>query len=329
MKKIAIIGAGISGLVLANHLQNHDVTIIDKSRGVGGRMATRRADPFQFDHGAQFFNVTTDAFKHYLEPFIKQKIIEPWNGRFVEYDKNRIMKEKIWGDDFPHYVGSPSMSAFSKALAQDLNLMLNTNIHHIEKKDAKWQLYTTEGQVLADFDWVILAIPAQQAEILMPKSFKHFESIASTQLSSCYSLMLGFDHPLDLPFEAALVKNANISWMSVNNSKPGRPKSYSLVVHSTNQWADQHINTDKQAVLKDLIKVTSSIIERDVSHASHQVIHRWRFANIAKQVPKPILIDNQQNLAACGDWCIQGRVEAAFTSAIYLAQALKTDGVIT
>ena len=141
-------------------------------------------------------------------------------------------------------------------------------------------------------------------------------------------LMLGFEHPLDLPFEAALVKNANISWMSVNNTKPGRPKSYSLLVHSTNQWANQHINEDKQAVLKELIKVTSSIIERDASQASHQVIHRWRFANIAKQVPKPILMDAQHNLAACGDWCIQGRVEAAFTSATSLAQALKADGVM-
>ena len=42
LKNIAIIGAGISGLIAARNLiQKHNVTIFDKSRGVGGRMSTR------------------------------------------------------------------------------------------------------------------------------------------------------------------------------------------------------------------------------------------------------------------------------------------------
>ena len=60
-KNIAIIGAGLSGLIAARELaKNNDVTIFEKARGVGGRMATRRAnnlkfDGFNFDHGTQYF----------------------------------------------------------------------------------------------------------------------------------------------------------------------------------------------------------------------------------------------------------------------------------
>ncbi|MFZ9092741.1 MAG: NAD(P)-binding protein [Planctomycetaceae bacterium] len=44
MKSVAIIGAGLSGLTLANRLQNRaEVTVFEKSGGFGGRMATRHA----------------------------------------------------------------------------------------------------------------------------------------------------------------------------------------------------------------------------------------------------------------------------------------------
>ena len=68
---IAIVGAGLSGLVLANQLAaRHDVTLFEKSRGVGGRMATRRNFPYYFDHGAQFFTADSREFKAFLKPFL-------------------------------------------------------------------------------------------------------------------------------------------------------------------------------------------------------------------------------------------------------------------
>ncbi|MEM7652453.1 MAG: FAD-dependent oxidoreductase, partial [Pseudomonadota bacterium] len=62
--KCAIIGAGISGLAAADRLRlsGHSVTLFDKSRGVGGRMATRRSDHGSFDHGAQYFTVRDGRF---------------------------------------------------------------------------------------------------------------------------------------------------------------------------------------------------------------------------------------------------------------------------
>ena len=74
--KIAIIGAGLSGLTIALKLKNFaDITIFDKSRGAGGRICTRYAEPYVFDHGAQFFIARSNKFKKFLEPMIEAGVI--------------------------------------------------------------------------------------------------------------------------------------------------------------------------------------------------------------------------------------------------------------
>ena len=71
--KIAIIGAGLSGLALASRLSDKfDITLFDKSHSVGGRMSTRRRDGYSFDHGAQYFSVKSDEFRAFLEPYMEK-----------------------------------------------------------------------------------------------------------------------------------------------------------------------------------------------------------------------------------------------------------------
>jgi predicted NAD/FAD-dependent oxidoreductase len=135
--------------------------------------------------------------------------------------------------------------------------------------------------------------------------------------------MLGFNKPLPLPWDAALVRNADISWISVNSSKPGRPNGFSLLIDSTNAWAERHLDDERQQVQQYLCSEVSQVIGHDVMQADHIALHGWRYANIGKQQGVASLLDEENKLAACGDWCIQGRVESAFTSAIHLANRLK------
>ena len=59
MSDVLILGAGISGCVCAKVLaqEGFSTTIVEKGRGVGGRMATRRMEGARIDHGAQFMTV--------------------------------------------------------------------------------------------------------------------------------------------------------------------------------------------------------------------------------------------------------------------------------
>lgn len=322
--KIAIIGAGLSGLVLAHQLKNRaDVTLFEKSRSVGGRLATRYADPYQFDHGAQFYLVKTDAFQNFLQPLIEQGIVENWCADFVEITGTKITGNRKWDESPAHYVSAPKMNALGNHLAQGLNIKLQTQVQPIAPIENHWHLTDDKGESLGEFDWVISTAPAEQSAALLPESFAHYERVKNTKMQGCYALMLGYKQPLVLPWQAALVKQADLSWVSVNSSKPKRDIGYSLQALATNNWADEHMEDDVESVQAHMLAELAKVTGVAVDHADHIALHRWRYANVKKQSGEPSLIDPKSQLGACGDWCIQGRVESAFTSAMHLADTIK------
>jgi predicted NAD/FAD-dependent oxidoreductase len=325
MSRIAIIGAGLAGLTLARQLQKRaSVVVFEKSRNCGGRMATRYRTGYQFDHGAQFFTVRSQRFKDFITPYINAGVIARWDARFVELERNVITARRNWTAEHPHYVATPGMSALGQAMAGDLSVRLNTIVSVIEKTHAGWRLADGSGQDLGVYDWVVTAMPAPQSARLLPELFAHIRAVEDKQMLGCYSLMLGFEQPLPLDWDVAWVAHADVSWICNNASKPGRPDKYTLLVHSTNVWADANMERDHHEVTRHLVDETCRVIGHNVSKAEHIDLHRWRYANIQKQSGEPALIDTNHRLAAIGDWCIKGRIESAFLSAMEAAEQLGT-----
>jgi predicted NAD/FAD-dependent oxidoreductase len=135
--------------------------------------------------------------------------------------------------------------------------------------------------------------------------------------------MLGFSENLPLEFEAAHVLHSDISWIAVNSHKPGRSDRFTLMVHSSEEYSEAHIDDDRETVMQHLMNETSNVIGHDVSIADYKTVHGWRYANNAKRENYHIFLDPDSKLAACGDWCLGGRVEGAFTSAYNLVNAMK------
>lgn len=317
MKRLAIIGAGVSGLTLAKRLGPHiDVTVFEKSAAPGGRLATRHSQAFTFDHGVQFFKAHTSEFQDFLKPYIDQGVIQRWDARFVEINGCNITSSRQWDESYPHYVGCPEMRSFANALAEDVNVIYNVEVKVLEQKNG-WQI---EGQL---FDWVIVTAPSQQTAQLIPSSISLHDQVAQIKMKACFSLMVGFDQHQDLGFDAALVKGQDISWISVNSSKPMRSEPMTLLVHATNAWAEQHIDDELSTVKQYLEEVLSQTLQRTFNPVWSQV-HAWRYANLSKHTPQ-LFMDSQHHIAACGDWCIQGRVEAAFQSASSLVEKIKQE----
>jgi len=319
MKKpsIAIVGAGLSGIILAQKLKNiGEVKIFEKSRGVGGRMASRVKDDFSFDFGAQFFYAKTAEFQHFLQPFIEQKILNSWCGNFAEIDDCKITNLREWPQEKNHFVPSPKMNQLCKELSRDLDISLQTRVAKIEKIEKKWQIFDDKNNFLGEFDWLFFSIPAPQLLELIPAQCNFFEATKKIKMLGCFALMLGFEKPLNLQFDVALVKNSIISWISCENSKPQRKNSASYTILARNGWADDNMENDIEIVKKQLIEEFEKIIQQPIEDLIHQDIHRWRYANIGKQKNNvKFFVDNNIQIGACGDWFIQGRVEACFLSA--------------
>lgn len=322
--RIAIIGGGLSGLVVARELHDdHAVTVFEKSRGVGGRMATRYETNFEFDHGAQFFTARSSDFRQYLQPLIERGVVTSWRARFAELQRGEIVSEHDWDDASPHYVGAPRMNAIGRALAENLDVRRNTTVSKLERGPGGWCLSDSGGTDLGHFDWVILAMPAAQTAALAPGDSCLNRLAGTVKMQACFALMLGFDTPLSLPWQAALILDSSISWVSVNSSKPGRPEPFSLVVHSSNAFADDNIDNDGDDLAARMLAETSEVIGVNVEMATLLRLQRWRYANVDSQNGAQFFIDETNRLAACGDWFRCGRVEAAFTSSFGLVQRLK------
>ncbi len=324
MTKIAIIGAGLAGLTAAHLLKEcAEVQLFEKARGVSGRMSTRYADPYSFDHGAQYFTTRTKPFQDFIQPLRDQGIIEPWQARYVKFKGAQIIDRKNWCDDEPRYVGVPGMNQVAKFLATKLDIHINTRIVAMNQHDT-WQLTDENNQLYSGFDWVICTTPSPQVRALLPDVFQYHLDIEAIEMRACFSLMLGFEQPLPLEFDAAHVTDSDLSWIAVNSHKPQRSDPFTLMIHSSEAYAEAHIDDDRGQVMQHLMAETHRIIGYDVRTAAYKTIHGWRYANNASRDQKSaVFLDKQHKLAACGDWCLGGRVEGAFTSAYNLSLIMK------
>jgi len=323
MKKIAVIGAGLSGLTAATQLREHaEVTVFEKSRGPGGRMATRYADPYFFDHGAQFFNPKTEEFISFIGPMIEKGVIKRWDGQFVEILDRNISYRREWGEEYPHYVGSPGMDAIGKYLSRDLNLILKTKIDSLSCVNEKWLIRDEDDRDLGIYDYVVLAMPPIQVKALASSLLPAFDFLDQVTMQACFSLMLAFSNPLQLDFDAALVLNEDISWISANNSKPDRSPLSCLLIHSTNKWADMHIDDNRDEVMEYLYNHSLDIINFNEDTLVYKQLHGWRYANVEKQHGEASFFDTHEKIGVCGDWFIHGRIESAFLSGLDISKKI-------
>ena len=313
--KVAIIGAGLAGLTLARQLSGgHAVTVFEKARGPGGRMSTRRATPFGFDHGAQYFTAETDLFRSFLAPFEGSGTVSAWPETIQLVGDAKVSSKA-------KFAAVPGMNGICKALASDLNLRVASKVEALERGASGWTLQTASGEGYGPFDWVVSTAPAPQTEVLFPDSFKGMQELENVEMLGCFALMLGFDTPMNLPWSALKSGIDPIGWMAINSSKPGRDQAYSMLIQSSNSWAERHLEDDLETIKSTLLQSASDLADIDLSSAPHQVLHRWRYAATARPAGQPYLMDRDLQIAACGDWCLGSKVESAFLSASALAEA--------
>ena len=324
-KNIAVIGAGLAGITVASVINGRfNVDVFEKSRGVGGRMSTRKETPFIFDHGAQFFKIKTSDFKNFLSELFSKKIIQPWRFKLAYFKNKHLIKIELIKDQDSYFVGVPNMDSIIKYLSKNCNVILNTKIENIIRKDDKWTIYDQNKKYYGPYDWVILSIPAQQCTELITEKISFYYLVENIKMKGCFSLMIGMSESLNLKYDAALIEKEDIAWFSINNSKPFRMNSHSLLINSSYEYAAKNLNTSKEKVLKHLLNISSKLTNCDLSKSTMIKIHQWKYVEAECSPKENYFIDYKEKIAVCGDWFINSRVEGAFLSGNDLAKKINS-----
>ena len=331
----AIIGSGLAGVTLAKELAvKHDVTIFEKSHSSAGRMATRRrsadSHEFSFDHGAQYFTIKGDGFQTAMQPYLDQGIVQPWSAKMVTIAGDTL---KPRPSSHPIYVASPSMTGLVKAMATGLDIRHKVEIKSItstpDASQGQWILTDSDGNEYGAFDGVVTAIPAHQAAQLMPLAKPALDHV---KMLGCFTIMMGFDdfeafkedlcHDWPEDCDAAYIEDSPLGFIAINSSKPERGNKPSVVVQANNAWADQRLDEDPKEIETFLHQEIKTTLGLDAAKAAVTSFHRWRYAATQTPLGQHYWRHESGQLAAIGDWCIKGRVEAAYDSAMALARSI-------
>ncbi len=326
---VLIIGAGLCGVTAARSLaigeNKQSWKLIDKSRSVGGRMATRRIEDARFDHGAQFFTVRSDAFKAEVDNWLKQGICKEWVRGFGD----------SLDDGHPRYVGASGMNRIVKHLAADLpreNIDLNEKVVEIEMVDGFISIMSEKGAKFFTKQ-LIMTAPLPQATTLLSqfssdqRLTKIMTNLSEVVYDPCIAVM-GFFDPDELPLDKFPAKSLQspLAFVSDNYSKGLSSRKASLTVHLSSE-ASHGLFTAHDDVAVDFVchELRRQYHLKKVTRPSTAEVHRWRFATPQKTFPDPYLLwagPNGMKIYFAGEAFGGPKIEGAYMSGLSVGKDL-------
>jgi predicted NAD/FAD-dependent oxidoreductase len=321
--QIIIIGAGISALLAAKQLNDHGwpVKLLEKSRGVGGRMATRRYEQAVFDHGAQFFTTRQPLFKQCVDGWISDGVAQRWASGFTGWDGTR-------GDDgHTRYRGHPGMNGIPKHIAHDLNIHLNTRAVAVDFVDGAWLIHTDgKGEFKADI--LILSSPLPQSIALLGPLMNQLPetlrlSISKIEYDRCIALLANLQDRSQIPQPGGMqIRGEQIDWLADNKLKGISPHANCVTIHASAGFSRAFWEHPDEQIAERIFSATMRWLGTQVS--SYQ-IHRWRYSKPNTIFPKPYgYVQQPAPLFFIGDAFAGPRVEGAAISGLSAAKALGT-----
>ncbi|MBC8000871.1 MAG: NAD(P)-binding protein, partial [Leptolyngbya sp.] len=222
--KIAVVGAGLAGLTCANILSKNgmQVSLFDKGRFPGGRLASRERDEDTFDYGAQYLTAKDLRFVQFLAPLLNSGKVAKWNGIFKQSIAGELSPDILAK---PRFVGVPSMRSIADEITKSENLNCTTShlVTKLFRKANKWylegikQIEPEETFTEGDFDFLVLNMPPAQAAALHP----HVE-LEDLVLMPCCAVLVTLKQRISLDCDGVSLDDEIISWVARDSSKPGR-----------------------------------------------------------------------------------------------------------
>jgi renalase len=329
MARIAVIGAGISGVACAKELASagHRVNLLDRGLRIGGRMAmtTLRAPVEPTGHivdiGAAYATASDPDFQALMNSWIERGLAREWTDAFHVSTPAGIGEIKTGPMRYATTGGLRSLvEDLADSLPDNVRLSHPTDVAHITKSDS--------GIVVDEnaFDAAVLAMPDQQARRLLDPAFAAtITALRGIAWESVLSTTLVYSKRTWAEFDGLFVNESpDLTWIADDGRRRGDDAPV-LVAHSTGELARQHLETPERALPR-----MRGAVEEILGVSAEPVwsqIKRWTHARPLVAREAPFHLDPGTKIGVCGDaWhgSPSGgpRIEAAWLSGRALGRAL-------
>jgi hypothetical protein len=342
MWDVVIVGAGMTGLACALALQNagYRVVVVEKSRGVGGRVATRHLPLSLVDHGAPTVEralYDESPYGAYIAALVEQGIVQPWSGNQI-YDA--YLSQGRWSlalmqssGAAQYYAASEGITAIAKELAQSLPIELTQRVTGLHLDSNIWQITTEDKAFQAKA--VVVAIPAPQAlDLCIPLvqdglSAAVISVLQNVQFDPCITAIAGYAPSVpwqNLPWaELRCHNDPIIARVICDRRKREMPTGPCFAIHSTPVFVMEHFEAaDLSAVGQQMLDHIAQVYAPWFAQPELVQVHRWRYAIATNGYPgHPLSAQLSQPLWICGEWCVGSTIQNAFEVGLEVAQQLK------
>lgn len=315
MQDVLIIGAGMAGLSAARALRAAGVPslLIDKGRGVGGRMATRRVEAATFDHGAQFITARDSRFEALLEEASEAGAAAKWCNGFSGNP-----------DGHTRWRGAPGMTGLARHLARGLEIVNGKQVEALRRSERVWRVEMLDGDVW-QASAVILTAPVPQSLVLLEKGGVNLSAEWQGRLSSivyerCLAVMAVLEGPSKLPEPGGLTPvGGSIAWIA-DNQKKGVSAEPAVTIHATPEFSLAHWDGDREEAGRLLLEEAAPMLGAGVKSVQ---VHGWRFSKPIRVDADPCaVLSTEPLLVLAGDSFCGSRVEGAALSGWASAEAV-------
>lgn len=331
-----MIGAGIAGATCARALSvsGCSVHVVDKSRGAGGRLATRRLewlDPqgrqrmARVDHGAPAFTASGADFRQFLANAFQPDALVQWRPTLATGSRPR-------DDAGPLWLPQPDMPSLCRALLHDIPTTWSFAVDRLRHGPLGWQVEASGTMLAGPFDAVVLALPpAQVAPLVAPHRRDWAQRASIALMQPCWTLMgVARRTACDLHWDVARPEQGPLAWVMRNDARPGREPTVDethWVAHARAGWSRQHLEQSADWVQRQMQSAMRECLGEPIEW-QHVAVHRWRYAMpqpCAAAGARPCWWDGVRGLGVCGDFLGGTGVEGAWQSANALIEALSRD----
>ncbi len=300
----------MAGLMTARALRERgaSVVVLEKSRGVGGRMATKRVGAAVFDQGAQFFTIRDPAMSRWLADWQAEGVAAPWPGTARE-----------------RWTARPGMTAVAKRLADETEIRREHKVTAACRVPGGWEL-AIEDHGLMRVERLVLTAPVPQSLAVLKEGGVVLDETLAAGLERvsyhpCLALLVLLDGPSAVPVEGVAPKNHPLRWVADNAKKGLSPEAQGAVtLLATPAFSAEHYSRSEAELAAMLVPAAREWL--GTAAVVSATLHRWRYSEPATTWPEPCVWLPDLALGLAGDAFGGPRVEGAALSGLALAERI-------